>query len=81
MAHWDSKKGRIIYWPDKPSEEWPGWDELDCGCCGGIQWSGDYPKECDRCGGGGTLFRHRKSGALADYPGGPFRGKETRRTP
>lgn len=55
--------------------EYPGWEEVSCGCCMGIQWGGDFPRECMSCGGSGQLFRHKKSGAIADYPGGPFRGK------
>ncbi len=56
-------------------ESYPGWLEIDCGCCGGIMWGGDYPRECDQCNGGGYLFLHQKSGVLAQWPGGPFLGK------
>ena len=75
MAFWDSEKGEIIYFHDRPSK-FLGWDKIDCGCCNGIEWGGDYPKECPRCGGVGMLFRHNKSGVIAWYPGGPFCGRE-----
>lgn len=75
MAHWDSAAGKIVGWETKELEERPGWYEIDCGCCVGIEWGGDYPRECRRCGGSGTIFWHKKSRVLADYPGGPLRGK------
>ena len=45
----------------------------ECGCCAGIQWGGDYPRECLNCGGSGFIFitEHDR---IIDYPGGPFRG-------
>ena len=73
MSHWDGSK--IVRWPTKPSRV-PGWEEIDCGCCSGLEWGGEYPRECLRCNGG-VIFRHKKSGALALYPGGPFVGRET----
>ena len=44
-----------------------------CGCCDGIQWGGDYPRECLDCAGSGFIFitEHDR---IIDYPGGPFRG-------
>ena len=74
MAHWDYRKGRVIHWPTRKSKDWPGWVEMDCGCCHGIQWGGEYPEECDRCGGSGVIFRHQKSGVTKVWPGGPFIG-------
>ncbi len=74
MAHWDSLRGKIIKWSTKDSSIWPCWEELDCGCCAGLEWGGNYPRECKRCNGG-IIFRHKKSGALALYPGGPFVGR------
>jgi hypothetical protein len=50
-----------------------GW--VDCGCCAGIEWGGEYPRECESCGGTGLQYRYA-SGALALSPGGPFRGHE-----
>lgn len=79
MAHWDDKRSVIVYWPDRPYAGYPGWVETDCGCCVGIQWGGDSPRECD-CNGG-VLAKHLASGALALYPGGPFRGHDEPKTP
>jgi hypothetical protein len=72
MAYWNGTK--IIYAEPKPVEDYPGWVEEDCGCCGGIRWGGEYPSECRTCCGSGVIFRHIKSGILAHYPGGPFIG-------
>lgn len=74
MAYWNGKE--IIYHPAKQSEFYPGWEELDCGCCNGLRWGGEQPKDCPDCGGTGRLFRHIKSRVLADYPGGPLRGRD-----
>jgi len=49
------------------------WRTVSCGCCAGLEWVGDYPRECRRCGGGGTLFI-RPKGHLFQYPGGPAAG-------
>ena len=76
MAYWDSEKRKIVYFPPVELKEYPGWQEIDCGCCAGIQWGGEYPRECASCRGSGILFKHIKSGCLALYPGGPFAGKE-----
>lgn len=54
----------------------PGWEHINCGCCAGIKWGGDRPRECTDCDGMGFLWKHIKSGALAQYPGGPFLGSE-----
>jgi len=70
MSHWDGHK--IIRWPTVPCEKYPAWDEIDCGCCHGIKWGGEYPIECDSCDGTGIIYKHRKSGVTAVYPGGRF---------
>jgi hypothetical protein len=70
MAYWDGKK--IAYWKTKPCKYYPAWDEIDCGCCAGIEWGGEEPRECKRCGGSGGIYRHRRSGVTAGYPGGRF---------
>lgn len=71
MAYFDGEK--IIYYTSEKSVLWPKWDHIDCGCCNGIEWSAGYiPKECKRCGGNGSVFKHRKSGVTAQWPGGPF---------
>jgi hypothetical protein len=51
-----------------------GWWCIDCGCCNGIQWGGEYPTECRDCGGGGVVFLHEASGLVAAWPGGPIVG-------
>jgi len=76
MAYWDSANNKIIHCPPRKVRGYPDWEELDCGCCNGIQWGGEYPRECGDCGGSGAIFRHIKSGVLAQYPGGRFLGKE-----
>ncbi len=75
MAYWDSAKQKIVEWQPRPCKEYPGWQEEDCGCCNGIEWGGEYPRECRDCGGSGIVFHHVKSGVLALYPGGPFLGR------
>ena len=70
MAYWNGDKK--VYSSPTLSKLYPGWEELDCGCCGGIQWGGEDPRECLSCNGGGTLFHHIKSGVRALWPGGPF---------
>ena len=70
MTYWDGKK--IIHRPTVPCKEYPGWDEIDCGCCGGIEWGGEEPRECSRCNAVGVIYQHRESKVRADYPGGRF---------
>ena len=53
-----------------------GWISKNCGCCFGIEWGGDYPRECRICGGDGIIYLHVLSGVLSQWPGGPFVGKE-----
>jgi len=80
MAYWDSEKQIIVHYKDCKSENYPKWDEIDCGCCNGLEWGGEEPRECNSCNGTGRIFRHRKTGVLAVYPGGPFRGKDNRKS-
>ncbi len=70
MAMWDGKK--TIYFKDEPLKNYPGWVSVDCGCCGGTQWGGEEPIECDICKGSGSYCKYIKSGVHALYPGGPF---------
>ena len=70
MAMWDGEK--TIYFKTEPIEDYPGWERVDCGCCGGIQWGGESPEECDNCEGRGFYCRHIKSGVIKSWPGGPF---------
>lgn len=73
LAYWDGKQ--MVYLPEREVEGYPNWRLVDCGCCAGIEWGGDYPQECQRCGGSGGIYKHIRSGLLADYPGGPLRGR------
>lgn len=75
MAYWDSVNQTIIHIPTKPYPSYPDWELVDCSCCGGLEWGGDYPVECKHCNGG-FYARHIKSRAIAAYPGGPFLGRE-----
>ena len=77
MAWFNSKTGEIVRAPPRDSREHPGWEVLDCGCCGGIQWGGESPRKCEVCKGNGYYCHHKPSGALAAYPGGPFIGWTT----
>lgn len=73
MAFWNYKDGQTHYHPAKDMGN--GWFRIDCGCSGGIQWGGEYPRECNDCEGNGFVCWHKKSGVFALYPGGPFRGR------
>ncbi len=73
MAFWNGKE--IMDFPSEPYPYSPGWLRVDCGCCAGLEWGGWEPTDCRRCGGSGQMALHVQSGVLADYPGGPFRGK------
>lgn len=50
-----------------------GW--VRCGCCAGLEWGGEQPRECRDCDGNGQVYRY-PSGRLALYPGGPLKGQE-----
>lgn len=76
MSHWDSASLQVIRWPTEPWGK-RGWLKVDCGCCNGIEWGGEEPRECKDCGGYGVLALHKKSRVLALYPGGHFMGRET----
>jgi len=77
MAYWDGEK--IVHSKPGDCPQYPGWQEIDCGCCSGIEWGGEYPRECRACGGGGFVYHHFSSGVLAQYPGGPLLGKTTKK--
>jgi ribosomal protein S27AE len=76
MAHWDGKT--IVYFPNEPYPDHPNWVRIDCGCCAGIEWGGESPRECRDCGGSGMMALHKQTGRIADYPGGPFRGRRAK---
>lgn len=73
MAYWNGNE--IKYFKPQKCEDYTTWEIIDCGCCSGIEWGGEYPRECSCCKGNGFIYHHLKSGALALYPGGPFIGK------
>jgi hypothetical protein len=73
MASWDYRTGVTLHCP--PKRERNGWYSFDCGCCGGIEWGGEDPRECDCCSGSGSLWVHIPSGVFAKYPGGKFSGR------
>lgn len=73
MAHWDYRHNMIWHYPAKDLGN--GWLRVDCGCSGGLQWGGEEPRECDRCGGTGSIYWHKKSKTFAQYPSGPFQGR------
>ncbi len=50
------------------------WTSIPCGCCNGLQWGGEYPRECRRCEGSGAVWLSPSGTRLAVWPGGPFRG-------
>lgn len=77
MSYWDSLNQQIIRIPPRPYPNYPGWTELDCGCCGGLEWGGEVPRDCRTCKGSGSLARHDATGTLAMYPSGPLLGRET----
>lgn len=77
MSHWDSARQLIVRWPDEKIPEYPGWTRIDCGCCAGIKWGGETPRDCTSCGGCGMICRHDATGTLAMYPGGPLLGVDS----
>ncbi|MGH7974836.1 MAG: hypothetical protein ACREBR_04875 [bacterium] len=74
MSYWDSYQQKVIDTPSRPYPGYKGWLIIDCGCCNGIEWGGEEPRECNNCNGGGCLAYHTKSKTFALYPGGPFKG-------
>jgi hypothetical protein len=49
------------------------WRIAACGCCNGLEWGGEYPRECRHCWGNGRVFV-TPGGRAAIWPGGPFVG-------
>ena len=58
----------------EPVEMYPGWVWVNCGCCGGVEWGGEYPRECRECEGSARYAVHLATGTAALWPGGPFNG-------
>lgn len=61
------------------------WKQKTCYGCGGHGMVSDYsggdfngPKECECCNGSGRLYVSF-GGAIAQWPGGPFVGKLTKK--
>lgn len=75
MSHWDSEAQVIVRWPTEEIPGYPDWERRDCGCCAGVEWGGEYPQECDRCFGNGSICVHLPTGTLAVWPGGPLLGR------
>lgn len=65
--------------PPQPIPGFPGWVSVNCGCCAGVEWGGESPRECRDCGGSGGFAVHLASGCGALWPGGPFNGARFRR--
>lgn len=78
MAYWDSFIGKIVSFESYEDPGFPGWVCDDCGCCAGIRWGGESPDECDNCAGSGRIWRHKQSGVVAQWPGGPLLGRLTK---
>ena len=70
MSYWDGQK--LVRWEPEPYPNFPGWEVWDCGCCVGLEWGGEEPRECRRCGGNGSIAYHKESNRAAAWPGGPF---------
>lgn len=69
---------RLLRRQDNPTESIAkvmdeGW--VDCGCCAGLEWGGEYPRTCSSREGAGRFWRY-SSGRLALWRGGPFMGQE-----
>ena len=72
--------GQIVRWAPTPIEGYDGhWWWIDCGCCNGLEWGGESPRECKDCSNS-HLALHVTTGLLALYVGGPFRGRLDRHT-
>ena len=73
MSSWNGKD--IERWEPMTFPDRPGWVAVDCGCCNGIVWGGCEPEPCGECWETGWLYIHASSGVMAEWPGGPLRGK------
>jgi hypothetical protein len=73
VSYWDSAKQEVVRFDPSRWAGYQGWFAVDCGCCGGLEWGGDSPRECGSCMGGRVAL-HAESRRLALYPGGPFCG-------
>ena len=72
MSGWNGTD--VVRYPPRTADGYPGWVFGDCGCCNGIQWGGEEPRECDLCWATGWRCIHIPSRSIAVYPGGPFLG-------
>lgn len=77
-THGNVWNGTTMIHPEATPRPWPfapGWLDVNCGCCAGLEWSAGYePIECRECGGNGHYAVHARSGRGALWPGGPFNG-------
>lgn len=71
---WDGNN--LIHPADPPAvvDGYPNWLRVRCGCCWGLAWGGEEPRECNECGASAYYFVHVASGRGALWPGGPFNG-------
>lgn len=60
------------------------WRQERCSGCGGHGIVSGYTlggtdfvgaEECDDCNGGGVIYIHRRTGTIAEYPGGRLLGR------
>lgn len=59
--------------------EYPDWEHVCCFCHAGTTADAyGMPKEHDLCQGQGVFWRHKATGTLAMYPGGPLLGAHDR---
>lgn len=73
MASWDGSE--VARFEPKLAAEHPDWVGLDCGCCGGIEWSAvAEPVECRDCNARGIRWVHVPTGTVAEWPGGYLLG-------
>ena len=72
MSWWNSTTGVIVEFSTTPWPDYPNWMRVDCGCCAGLEWGGETPRECNRCNGNAVIAKHSETGVEALYPGGPF---------
>lgn len=74
MASWNGSE--VVYFKPKLVPEHPDWVGLDCGCCGGFEWSAVAEAvECRDCNARGIRWVHVPTGTVAEWPGGPLLGR------
>ena len=76
MSYWNAEKQEVVRIAPEAFPGYPTWQRIDCGCCAGIEWGGEYPVECTTCGGSGFIAKHIATGTLALWPGGSICGRD-----